>query len=146
MSIVTKSQAQNPSTASPAALCPDQGIDVACEPRFLAEQSDPTAGRFVFSYRITIRNRGTRWTKLLSRRWIIIDADGARNLVEGDGVVGRQPALQPGESFEYSSYCPLATEWGTMEGVYVFARDDGDRFEIPIPRFYLVAPRSPAGA
>lgn len=115
-------------------------IEVAVRPFFIAAQSDPGAGRYVFGYRITIANRGRRRAKLISRHWIVVDADGARHVVRGEGVVGRQPELEPGHEFTYSSFCPLATPWGTMEGTYLFEREDGELFEVDIPRFYLTSP------
>lgn len=127
----------NPKTA----MCIDEGVDVVAEPWYMEEESDPDQRRYVFGYKITIRNRGTRWAKLMSRRWLVIDANGERNIVEGDGVVGRQPELHPGEIFEYASYCPIKTPWGTMEGAYVMKRDDGESFAVEIPRFYLAMPR-----
>jgi len=115
-------------------------IEVGVRSRYLAEKSDPGSGRFVFGYRITIANRGRHAAKLLSRHWIIVDADGARHVVRGEGVVGRQPELEPGHEFVYSSFCPLGTAWGTMEGTYLFEREDGELFEVDIPRFFLTSP------
>jgi ApaG protein len=97
----------------------------------------------VFRYRITMTNVGESAARLLSRHWIIVDADGRREDVKGRGVVGEFPKLAPGESYSYLSYCPLPTTWGTMEGSYLFERDDGVRFAVAIGRFFLVptAPR-----
>lgn len=120
------------------------GIRVVASPMFLAEQSDPGARRFLFAYRIRITNEGTTGAQLMSRRWLIVNAHGQRDEVEGEGVVGQQPYLVPGESFEYSSYCPLNTPWGTMEGAYIFEREGGEVFEATIARFYLVAPERAA--
>ena len=87
----------------------------------------------------SIANESDRWVKLLRRRWIIVDSLGERQEVVGEGVIGAQPELEPGQSFEYSSYCPLSTEWGTMEGQYTM-RDAGEQsFEVTIGRFFLVA-------
>lgn len=128
-----------PPTGSP----PDHGIELTIAPWFDAEQSDPAASRYVFRYRITIANRGGRWAKLLSRHWIIVDADAQRHVVRGEGVVGRQPELRPGQSFVYTSFCPLSTSWGTMEGSFLMRREDDELFEVDIPRFYLAAPAPP---
>lgn len=117
-----------------------EGIRVTTRAFFLPEESDVDADQYVFGYRITIRNEGDRWAKLLSRHWVIIDANGSRDDVEGEGVVGEQPELAPGESFTYTSYCPLGTPWGTMEGTYHMRREDGERFEVRIARFYLAMP------
>ncbi|HWP81189.1 MAG TPA: Co2+/Mg2+ efflux protein ApaG [Bacteroidota bacterium] len=115
------------------------GIRVRAEARYLAEHSDPQSHRYVFGYHITITNEGTEPARLLSRHWIIIDADGKQEDVKGPGVVGKTPRLEPGESFEYDSFCPLQTEWGTMEGTYQMQRDNGDMFDCVIGRFFLVA-------
>src|SRR5262245_46350334 len=104
----------------------EHGIEVHASPWYIVEQSDPERGRYVFGYRITIANRGERWAKLLSRHWIIVDADGRRHVVRGEGVVGRQPELLPGKEFAYSSFCPLTTPWGTMEGTYLMQREDDE--------------------
>lgn len=121
-----------------------RGVRVAVSPAFIADQSDPSSRRYLFSYRIRITNEGDVGVRLLSRRWIIVNAHGQRNDVEGEGVVGQQPYLLPGQSFEYASYCPLTTPWGTMEGSYQMLRDDGEMFDATIARFYLVPPGEPA--
>jgi ApaG protein len=114
-------------------------------PAYLAEESgeSPTEAwrgrRYVFAYKIKISNESTRRAQLLERHWTIVDADGESHEVRGEGVVGHQPDLAPGQAFEYSSYCPLATAWGTMEGEYLMEGEDGQRFEIEVGRFYLVA-------
>ena len=115
-----------------------RSIRVAVSPAYLADQSDPPSRRFFFGYKIRITNEGEMGARLVSRRWIIVNAHGQREDVEGDGVVGQQPHLRPGQSFEYSSYCPLNTAWGTMEGTYQMERDDGEAFDAAISRFYLV--------
>ena len=120
--------------------CETHGIHVLVEPRFLPMHSDPATGRYLFNYRIEIRNNGQDRVRLRSRRWIIVDADGERNEVQGMGVVGHNPVIGPGEKFEYSSFAPLQTQWGTMEGAYVMQRDDGSTIEVAIRRFYLVGP------
>jgi len=120
------------------------GIRVRITPAFLREQSDPVLSKFVFAYRVRIMNVGDRSVQLMSRYWLIVDADGESHEVEGDGVIGVQPELQPGESHEYSSFCPLQTRWGTMQGHYVFRTTDregeNETFKAEISRFYLVAP------
>jgi ApaG protein len=105
--------------------CTTQGVRVEVTPEFLRDQGEVDSGRYLFAYRIRITNVGERVVQLLRRHWTIVDADGDTREVVGDGVVGRQPLLEPGESFEYASYCPLGTRWGTMEGWYTFAALDG---------------------
>lgn len=121
------------------------GFRVTVQPRFVPEQSDPGAGKYFFAYRIRIANEGLEQAKLLSRRWVIVDADGERHEVEGEGVVGEQPELTPGGQFVYTSFCPLGTHWGTMEGAYtmqvVRGPRTGETFDIRIGRFLLVGPR-----
>ena len=128
-----------------------EGVRVVVAPSYLADRSEPKssergrgAGRYVFSYRIRISNESNVAIQLLSRHWIIVDGNGERSEVKGDGVVGQQPVLAPGQSFEYSSYCPLATSWGTMEGTYQFERisaelEGGAKFEARVARFFLVS-------
>lgn len=98
---------------------------------------------FVYRYRIQLTNEGGSAARLLARHWIIVDSEGRREEVRGRGVVREFPKLAPGETYSYVSFCPLATNWGTMEGSYTFERDDGSRFEVRIGRFFLVpsAPR-----
>jgi ApaG protein len=115
-----------------------QGITVRVQPSWLARESSPAHGRWVFSYQVQVINGSDAPVKLVARRWTIVDADGDSHVVEGEGVVGQQPRLAPGESFRYGSYCPLATEWGTMEGTFTMLREDGSRFEAQVRRFYLV--------
>jgi ApaG protein len=119
-----------------------RGVRVAVSPSFMPEQSDPDAGRYVYGYRIRISNESDRRVRLLSRRWVIVDAEGERREVEGEGVIGQQPDLGPGESFMYGSYCPLPTPWGTMEGEYRMRAEDGEEFFAAIGRFYLAAPEA----
>ncbi|MFM9957981.1 MAG: Co2+/Mg2+ efflux protein ApaG [Phycisphaerales bacterium] len=125
----------NPRHASDAVT---RDIRVHVAPFFLSEHSDPGV-KWVFGYKVTITNQGQRRAKLLTRRWLITDADGRQKLVEGEGVVGQSPDLSPGQSFEYSSFCPLETPWGTMEGAYQFYDERGDAFDVAIGRFYLVS-------
>lgn len=117
-----------------------RGVRVTVTPTYLADRSEPGAGRFVFGYRIRIANESDRAVQLLSRKWIIVDADGERSEVTGEGVVGQQPRIQPGSAFEYSSFCPLTTPWGTMEGIYQLKGEDGEMFDVPVARFFLVSP------
>jgi ApaG protein len=91
----------------------------------------------VFAYRITIANEGTKRARLLSRHWVIINGDGDREDVQGPGVVGKTPNLAPGDDFEYTSFCPLDTEWGTMEGTFQMQREDGSTFDAVVGRFFL---------
>ena len=105
---------------------------------YLAEQSAPANGRWFWSYHIRIENGAEQPVQLVSRRWIITDGHGARHRVEGEGVVGAQPVLAPGESYDYVSGCPLDTPTGSMEGSYRMIRADGDTFDARIPRFALV--------
>lgn len=116
-----------------------EGIRVQVYPDYVPEQSNPELFRFSFSYKVVITNQSDIKVKLLSRHWIIINSDGDQQEVEGPGVVGYTPELEPGESFEYSSHTPINTPWGTMEGSYTFLRDDGSKFDAAIGRFYLVS-------
>ncbi|MEC5397720.1 Co2+/Mg2+ efflux protein ApaG [Uliginosibacterium sp. H1] len=116
-------------------------IEVEAKAQFIEEQSDADAGRYVFSYHIRIRNGGDVAAQLISRHWIITDADGEVQEVQGMGVIGEQPTLQPGESFEYSSGCSLGTPFGTMRGTYQMQAADGHRFDAEIPLFSLLGPR-----
>ena len=114
-----------------------EGIRIGATAYYLPEESDPDDRKFLFGYTIVIVNRGDSPAKLISRRWTIIDALGRREEVEGPGVVGQTPRLEPGQAFKYQSFCPLKTQWGTMEGSYRFQRDDGTEFDASIGRFYL---------
>lgn len=115
-------------------------IDVAT--RYLDDQSAPEEDRFVFAYTIQIRNAGNRPARLVARHWVITDANGRIEEVDGEGVVGEQPWLRPGEAFEYTSGAVLATGLGTMQGSYEMVADDGTSFEAPIPAFTLAVPRT----
>ncbi len=112
-------------------------LRVEVSPKFLPEQSAPAQGIFSFSYTITITNSGEVPTQLISRHWLITDATGQLEQVKGLGVVGHQPLLGPGESFQYSSGCRLRTPSGTMHGSYFCVADDGHRFEVEVPMFVL---------
>ena len=152
----------------PASTAPQHGSDtrtteagasvrVVVRPRYIAEHSDPASDRYVFTYHITILNEGESTVRLLSRYWLISDADGESHEVEGESVVGEQPVIRPGHSHEYESFCPLATPWGTMEGHYRMVRlhpdtpeqllsldpsELGEVFNADIGRFYLVSDES----
>ena len=115
-------------------------IDVAT--RYLDDQSEPAQSRYVFAYTIRIHNSGNVPARLIARHWVITDANGKVEEVEGEGVVGEQPYLRPGERFEYTSGAVLETDLGMMRGDYKMLADDGTRFEAPIPQFTLTVPRT----
>ena len=119
----------------------DYRVTVSAETQYLPDQSDESASRFVFAYTITIRNDGGVAAQLISRHWVITDAQGLVQEVRGLGVVGAQPLLQPGESYEYTSGTSIGTQVGTMKGSYQMLAADGTRFEAPIPEFTLSVPR-----
>jgi ApaG protein len=114
---------------------------VTASPQFIAEQSDPEADQYVFAYTITVHNTGEMTARLLSRHWVITDADGKVEEVKGDGVVGEQPLLRPGEAFRYTSGCPLETPVGSMRGTYHCVAEDGTHFDASVPEFVLSGPR-----
>ncbi len=116
-------------------------IVVDAMPFFIAEQSAPEKGRYVFAYTITITNEGALPAKLLQRYWLITDANGKIQEVRGEGVIGEQPYLKPGESFRYTSGAILETPVGIMQGYYTMRSDDGDDFNATIPQFTLSIPR-----
>ena len=116
-------------------------ISINVDTTYLADQSDPSTDRYVFSYTVSIANTGTVAAQLISRHWIITDAENVVQEVKGLGVVGEQPLLQPGESFEYTSGTALATPVGTMHGTYQMAAEDGNKFDAEIPPFTLSMPR-----
>lgn len=118
-----------------------RGVRVGATAFFLPEQSDPDMRKFLFGYNIVIANYGDVPVQLLTRHWIIIDSLGRREDVEGEGVVGQTPRLEPGEAFKYHSFCPLRTSWGTMEGSYRMRTDDGEEFDVRIGRFFLTQPK-----
>lgn len=107
---------------------------------YLDHQSAPQAGRYVFAYTIRIANEGRETVQLKTRHWIITDATGEVREVKGEGVVGEQPTLEPGQAFEYTSGCILKTQWGTMHGTYQMVRDGASSFEAEIAPFLLAAP------
>jgi ApaG protein len=117
-----------------------EGIRVEVVGAYRKDRSDPPQQRFLFTYTVTISNQGTEAAQLLTRHWIILDGTGHREDVRGDGVVGHQPRLEPGQSFEYTSYCVLRTSHGSMRGSYQLTRDDGRRFDAVIAQFPLVVP------
>jgi ApaG protein len=115
-------------------------IRVAVRPAYLDDQSDPEADRYVWAYTVTIENRGAESVQLLSRYWNIVDAAGRMQEVRGPGVVGAQPVIGPGESFQYTSGCPLETASGSMHGCYQMMSASGESFEAEIPAFLLESP------
>lgn len=115
---------------------------VSVKTQYLAEQSNPDRSNYVFAYTITIRNTGRVAAQLISRHWVIVDANNNVEEVRGLGVVGHQPLLQPGEQFEYTSGTALATPQGTMRGAYFCVAEDGEQFEAKIPEFVLTLPRT----
>ncbi|GIZ53516.1 Co2+/Mg2+ efflux protein ApaG [Noviherbaspirillum aridicola] len=121
---------------------PAYEFSVSVRTRYIAEQSDPDRSHFVFAYTITIRNTGTVTAQLISRHWIIVDANNRVEEVRGLGVVGHQPLLKPGEHFEYTSGTALTTPQGSMTGNYFCVAEDGERFEVKIPEFILSLPRT----
>jgi ApaG protein len=119
-----------------------QGVRVTVQSQYLPERSSPAGKTYVFAYTVRIVNEGTETAKLISRHWIITDGDGRVQEVRGDGVVGAQPVLRPGEHFEYTSGCALPTPRGTMHGTYQMRRDNGEMFDATIAPFALALPHS----
>lgn len=117
-----------------------RNISVSVQPFYLEEQSAPEEDRFVWAYRVNIANRGIETVQLLRRHWRITDRLGRLQEVEGPGVVGEQPVLKPGESFEYTSGCPLPTPSGIMVGTYQMTTTGGEQFDIDVPAFSLDSP------
>jgi len=117
-------------------------FSIQVQPQYLEEQSEPEEGRYLFAYTVTIRNTGEVAAQLVSRHWIITDAGGQIEEVRGPGVVGEQPVLKPGQSFRYTSGCPLSTPVGSMHGSYQCIAEDGTAFEATIPEFVLSVPRT----
>ena len=115
-----------------------RGVRVEVESTFVPERSSPQENHYFFAYRVRISNVGEETVHLVSREWIITDADGNVEQVNGPGVVGEQPVLEPGEAFEYTSFCPLPTQIGSMHGSYQMVRDDGTEFDAEIAPFVLV--------
>jgi ApaG protein len=127
--------------AEPTSTAVTQGIRVTVTSSYVAEQSAPDQGRYVFAYQVVLVNEGTSPAMLRTRHWIITDGVGKVEEVRGDGVVGEQPRLLPGERFQYTSRCILPTPVGSMHGTYQMRRDDGAMFDATIAPFSLVYPR-----
>ena len=119
-----------------------RGIRVEVESFYVAERSSPHEDYYFFAYKIRISNGGDDTAQLISRVWIITDSNGQQQRVEGPGVVGEQPVLAPGESFEYTSFCPLSIPVGSMEGSYFMRTDSGETFDAEIKSFPLLAPHA----
>jgi ApaG protein len=119
-----------------------QGIRVQVESLYDEDRSAPQENYYFFAYRVRISNVGSETAQLLSREWIITDATGYQQEVQGPGVVGEQPVLAPGETFEYTSFCPLSTPVGSMHGTYRMVRTDGEAFDAAIAPFSLAVPHS----
>lgn len=117
-------------------------ITVLPKAQYVADQSDPDQNQFVFTYTIRVTNTGTVTAQIVSRHWVIVDSDQRVQEVKGVGVIGQQPVLRPGESFEYTSGTSLATAVGTMKGTYQMLAEDGQAFDAPIPQFTLSVPRT----
>lgn len=126
-----------PDTAAPF----NHEIRVQVQSEYLADQSNPSESRYVFAYHVKITNEGAETARLLTRHWVIMDGEARVQEVRGDGVVGEQPQLAPGESYEYTSGTVLETPVGSMHGSYGMIAEDGQRFEAPIPAFTLAIPR-----
>jgi ApaG protein len=118
------------------------GIRIEVVGKYLPERSSPRQRQFLFAYHVTIANVGDETAQLQSRRWVITDGNGEVQIAEGPGVVGEQPVLEPGMTFEYTSYCPLPTSFGTMHGHYVMIRPGGESFEAEIAPFMLAVPNT----
>ncbi len=118
------------------------GVRVSVRSRYLAERSAPEEGEYFFIYTVRVANEGQQAVQLRSRHWVITDGDGRVQEVRGDGVVGVQPELQPGQAFEYTSFCPLPTPVGCMEGSYRMLRADGTSFDAAVAPFTLSEPHA----
>src|SRR5260221_58857 len=114
-------------------------IEVFVEPLYVEDQSRPDESYFFFAYKIKITNLGKVGTQLLTRHWVITDGHGNTEEVKGPGVVGQQPYIQPGKTYEYVSFCPLTTPTGNMRGTYSMIDDQGNRYDIKVPLFFLRA-------
>jgi ApaG protein len=117
-------------------------ISIEVAPQYLPDQSAPEKSQYAFAYTVRVSNNGDIAAQLISRHWIIDDGNGRRVEVKGLGVVGHQPLIKPGDSFEYSSGTPLPTPTGTMRGSYFFVAEDGERFDVPIDEFLLAMPHA----
>lgn len=117
------------------------GITITVETQYLPEHSNPRAGKFIFGYHITIENGSDFVVQLLRRHWFIYDGGGDIREVEGEGVVGQQPILKPGDYHQYASYCDLSTDLGKMSGSFLMTRlDDNSYFDVPVPEFKMCMP------
>ena len=125
---------------TPSSEAITNNVRVEVESQFASEHSQPFQGQWFFHYTVRITNEGDETVQLISRHWIITDANGKTKEVEGSGVVGEQPVLTPGESFQYTSGCPLATSNGVMHGTYQMVTEDGDHFDVEIAPFALQEP------
>ena len=119
-----------------------RGIRIQVRSEYIPERSSPRDGTYLFQYHVRISNVGSETAQLISREWIITTADGDEERVKGPGVVGEQPVLSPGASFEYTSFCPLKTNVGSMQGSYQMVTADGDRFDAVIAPFTLAVPHA----
>ncbi len=119
-----------------------QSIQVSVNTAYIASSSEPEAARYVFAYSITIKNTGDNEAQLLSRHWLITDANGKKQEIRGEGVIGEQPHIQPGESYEYTSGAVIETSVGAMQGSYKMLSPNGDTFTANIPAFSLSTPRT----
>lgn len=135
-----QSGAMNTTFAELVSTATTHGIEVTVRALYLADQSAPKQNRFVFAYTVAIANRGTTPAQLKTRHWVITDGRGGIEEVRGDGVIGEQPRLAPGQSFQYTSGCVLSTAVGTMHGTYRMWRDDGSFFDATIAPFSLASP------
>jgi ApaG protein len=124
----------------PSSEAMTKGVRIEVTSRYVAERSAPEDGEWFFAYTVRITNEGSESVQLISRHWIITDAEGRQQEVKGPGVVGEQPTLRPGESFEYTSACPLSTSIGAMQGSYQMVTSGGDRFDATIAPFTLSEP------
>ncbi len=120
-----------------------RGILITVRTKFIPERSSAQSGQYAFAYTVNIANQGSISAQLKSRHWIIADTDGVVQEVQGDGVVGKQPVLAPGEEFEYTSWCLIGTPVGTMRGSYEMVTGEGDRFDAEIAPFRLAPPQLP---
>ena len=119
-----------------------RGIRIQVRSDYIPERSSPRDGTYLFQYHVRISNVGSETAQLISREWIITNADGEVERVKGPGVVGEQPVLQPGATFEYTSFCPLKTKVGSMQGSYQMVTGDGERFDALIAPFTLATPHA----
>jgi len=149
---VSDTTSKNPTRArssAPSAIRPTKGpttvtrgISIAVESMYVPDRSSPRDDEFYFTYHVTIANEGTETAQLVSREWVITDAEGEVERVKGPGVVGKQPVLAPGTTFEYSSFCPLRTSVGSMQGSYQMVTGDGEQFDAVIAPFTLAMPNA----